>query len=165
MIRYFFHKRRLLLYSVLSLGLAAFFVCLTGEKEDMKLFFLFFTELWFLRLTDDRTDYEKDLVLGKMQLKKGQLRTLIVLFAALFLCLNLLFFGSGGIFGAGLLILISLKDKSVYLPTLIGFVSGVYYIGQTIPLKETGWKEGLFLLALFCFSIGYGMRKRERDDG
>ena len=92
-IRYFFYKKRLFIYIGFSLGLALIFTYFTKETETLRLFFLFLIELWFLRFTDDWTDYEKDIALGKIQLRKEMLRVLIILFAVLFLGLNLLFFG------------------------------------------------------------------------
>ncbi len=152
------------IYIGFSLGLALLFTYFAKETEALRLFFLFLIELWFLRFTDDWTDYEKDTALGKIQLKKEMLRVLIILFAVLFLGLNLLFFGICGLFSLGILLLIFYKETLTCIPQIIGFVSGIYYMSLTVPLKEIGLEEGLFLMVLLVFSVGFGIRKRKKYD-
>ena len=164
MIRYFFYKKRLFIYIGFSLGLALFFTYFAKETEALRLFFLFLIEFWFLRFTDDWTDYEKDIALGKIQLKKEMLRVLIILFAVLFLGLNLLFFGVCGLFSLGILLLIFYKETLTFIPPIIVLVSGIYYMSLTVPLREIGWEEGLFLMVLLGFSVGFGIRKRKKYD-
>ena len=163
-IRYFFYKKRLFIYIGFSLVLALLFTYFAKETEALRLFFLFLIEFWFLRFTDDWTDYEKDIALGKIQLKKEMLRVLIILFAVLFLGLNLLFFGIYGLFSLGILLLIFYKETLTCIQTIIGIVSGIYYMSLTVPLKEIGLEEGLFLIALLGFSVGFGIRKRKKYD-
>ena len=164
LIRYFFYKKRLFIYIGFSLVLALLFTYFAKETEALRLFFLFLIELWFLRFTDDWTDYEKDIALGKIQLKKEMLRVLIILFAVLFLGLNLLFFGICGLFSLGILLLIFYKETLTFIPPIIGLVSGIYYMSLTVPLKEIGLEEGLFLMVLLVFSVGFGIRKRKKYD-
>ena len=45
-IRYFLYKKRLFIYSLASLILGIVFVSFTGEIKELRLFFLFFTELF-----------------------------------------------------------------------------------------------------------------------
>lgn len=162
--RYFFYKKRVFLYLGLSLGLSVLFWAITQKKEAMRLFLLFFTQIWFLRLSDDLSDYEKDLAMGKLQLQKEKLTALFLIFALAFMGLNLFFFKSAGLIGMGLLLFIHLKEKSCIFPPLIAPITGIYYMGNLMPLMEMGWKEGLFLFALFLISVGFGMRKRKKDD-
>ena len=164
LIRYFFYKKRLFIYIGFSLVLALIFTYFTKETEALQLFFLFLIELWFLRFTDDWTDYEKDIALGKIQLRKEMLRVFIILFAVLFLGLNLLFFGICGLFSLGILLLIFYKETLTCISPIIGLVSGIYYMSLTVPLKEIGLEEGLFLMVLLVFSVGFGIRKRKKYD-
>ena len=164
MIRYFFYKKRLFIYIGFSFGLALIFTYFTKETETLRLFFLFLIELWFLRFTDDWTDYEKDTALGKIQLRKEMLRVLIILFAVLFLGLNLLFFRVFGLFSLGILLMIFYKETLTFIPPIIGLVSVIYYMSLTVPLKEIGLEEGLFLIILLGFSVGFGIRKRKKYD-
>ena len=160
MIRYFFYKKRLFIYIGFSLGLALIFTYFAKETEALRLFFLFLIELWFLRFTDDWTDYEKDIALGKIQLRKEMLRLFIILFAVLFLGLNLLFFGVCGLFSLGILLLIFYKETLTFIPPIIVLVSGIYYMSLTVPLREIG----LFLMVLLVFSVRFGIRKRGKYD-
>ena len=164
MIRYFFYKKRLFIYIGFSLGLALIFTYFTKETETLRLFFLFLIEFWFLRFTDDWTDYEKDIALGKIQLRKEMLRLFIILFAVLFLGLNLLFFGVCGLFSLGILLLIFYKETLTFIPPIIVLVSGIYYMSLTVPLREIGLEEGLFLMVLLFSSVGFGIRKRGKYD-
>ena len=144
--------------------MALLFAYFVNETEALRLFFLFLIEFWFLRFTDDWTDYEKDIAQGKIQLKKEMLRVLIILFAVLFLGLNLLFFGICGLFSLGILLLIFYKETLTCIPPIIGLVSGIYYMSLIIPLREIGLEEGLFLMVLLGFSVGFGIRKRKKYD-
>ena len=163
-IRYFLYKKRLFIYSLASLILAFVFVSFTGEIKELRLFFLFFTELFFIRFMDDSTDYEKDAKTGKMQLSKKALRILIILTDTLFLVLNLLCFGIGGLCSVGIIFLIIIKEASPVIPALIAPVSGIYYIYFTVSVEKSGIKEGMFLAALICFSVWFSLRKRRKDD-
>ena len=163
-IRYFLYKKRLFIYSLASLILALVFVSFTGEIKELKLFFLFFTELFFIRFMDDSADYEKDAKTGKMQLSKKTLRILIVLTAPLFLVLNLLYFGIGGLCSVGIIFLIIIKEASPVIPALIAPVSGIYYIDFAVSAGKSDIKEGMFLAALICFSVWFSLRKRRKDD-
>lgn len=162
--RYFFYKKRAFLYLGLALGLSVLFWSVTQKKEAMQLFFLFFTQIWFLRLSDDLSDYEKDLAMGKMQLQKEKLTALLLIFALGFMGLNLFFFKIAGLIGMGLLLLIQLKERASIFAPLIAPISGIYYMGNLMSLIEMGWKEVLFLFALFLISVGFGIRKRKKDD-
>ena len=144
LIRYFFYKKRLFIYIGFSLVLALLFTYFAKETEALRLFFLFLIELWFLRFTDDWTDYEKDIVM--------------------FLGLNLLFFGICGLFSLGILLLIFYKETLTCIPPIIGLVSGIYYMSLTVPLREIGLEEGLFLMVLLFSSVGFGIRKRKKYD-
>lgn len=161
---YFLYKKRLLIYLVLAFVLALPFVFLIGLREGLGVFILIFTELWFLRLTDDRSDYEKDRALRKKQLSRTKLQNLIILCASLYMTLNILFVGYYGFWALGLLILILVKERSALLPPLIGPASGVYYLSSFISFESMGWKEGLFLALIFGMSIGYAKVKRKKDD-
>ena len=163
-IRYFLYKKRLFIYSFASLMLALVFVYFTGEMKLLRLFFIFFTELFFIRFMDDSADYEKDEKTGKMQLSKKALRILIILTDTLFLVLNLLCFGIGGLCSVGIIFLIIIKEASPVIPALIAPVSGIYYIYFTVSVEESGIKEGMFLAALICFSVWFSLRKRRKDD-
>ena len=163
-IRYFLYKKRLFIYSFASLILALVFVYFTGEMKSLRLFFLFFTELFFIRFVDDSADYEKDAKSGKMQLSKKELRILIILTSLLFLVLNLLYFGIGGLFSVGIIFLIIIKEASPFIPALIAPVSGIYYIYFAVSVEESGIKEGVFLAVLICFSLWFSLRKRRKDD-
>ena len=163
-IRYFLYKKRLFIYSLASLILALIFVSFTGEIKELRLFFLFFTELFFIRFMDDSADYEKDAKTGKMQLSKKALRILIILTAPLFLVLNLLYFDIGGLCSAGIIFLIIIKEASPVIPALIAPVSGIYYIYFAVSVEESGIKEGMFLAVLICFSLWFSLRKRRKDD-
>ena len=144
--------------------MALLFAYFAKETKALRLFFLFLIELWFLRFTDDWTDYEKDIALGKIQLRKEMLRALIIIFAALFLGVNFLFFGVFGLFSLGILLLIFYKETLTCIPPIIGLVSGIYYMSLTVPLREIGWEEGLFLMVLLVFSVGFGIRKKKKYD-
>ena len=163
-IRYFLYKKRLFIYSFASLMLALVFVSFTGKIKELRLFFLFFTELFFIRFMDDSADYEKDAKTGKMQLSKKALRILIILTDTLFLVLNLLCFGIGGLCSVGIIFLIIIKEASPVIPALIAPVSGIYYIYFTVSVEKSGIKEGLFLAALICFSTWFSLGKRRKDD-
>lgn len=163
-IRYFLYKKRLFIYSLASLILALVFVSFTGEIKELRLFFLFFTELFFIRFMDDSADYEKDAKTGKMQLSKKALRILIILTAPLFLVLNLLYFGIAGLCSMGIIFLIIIKEALPFIPVLIAPVSGIYYIYFAVSVEESGIKEGMFLAVLICFSIWFSLRKRRKDD-
>lgn len=163
-IRYFLYKKRLFIYSLASLILALVFVSFTGEIKELRLFFLFFTELFFIRFMDDNADYEKDAKTGKMQLSKKALRILIILTALLFMVLNLLYFGIAGLFSVGIIFLIIIKEASPFIPALIAPVSGIYYIYFAVSVEESGIKEGMFLAVLICFSLWFSLRKRRKDD-
>lgn len=163
-IRYFLYKKRLFIYSLASLILALVFVSFTGEIKELRLFFLFFTELFFIRFMDDSADYEKDEKTGKIQLSKKALRILIILTAPLFLVLNLLYFDIGGLCSVGIIFLIIIKEASPFIPALIAPVSGIYYIYFAVSVEESGIKEGMFLAALICFSIWFSLGKRRKDD-
>lgn len=159
---YFLYKKRLFLYLFLSLLLALPFLCFTEPGRIPQLFVLILLELLLIRSVDDWTDYETDRKAGKMQVQKAVLRTFMLLFTALYLGLNLLFFGLYGLSGLLLLLLILCKDACRFLPPSIGFFSGLFYIAMTVPMREIGWQEGLFLLFLLCASVGYGVRKRKK---
>lgn len=161
---YFLYKKRLFLYLFLSLLLALPFLCFTEPGRIPQLFVLILLELFLLRLVDDWTDYETDREAGKMQVKKDRLRTLIFLFTALYLGLNLLFFGLYGFLGIFLLVLIFFKEACRFLPPAIGFLSGLFYLSMTVPIREIGWEESLFLFILLFVSVIYGIRKRKKDD-
>ena len=163
-IRYFLYKKRLFIYSLASLILALFFVSFTGEMKSLELFFLFFTELFFIRFMDDSADYEKDARSGKMQLSKKALRILIVLTAPLFMVLNLLYFGIGGLCSVGIIFLIIIKEALPFISALIAPASGIYYIYFAVSAEESGLKEGVFLAALICFSVWFSAKKRRKDD-
>ena len=163
-IRYFLYKKRLFIYSLASLILAFVFVSFTGEIKELRLFFLFFTELFFIRFMDDSADYEKDVKTGKMQLSKKTLRILIILTAPLFLVFNLLYLGIGGLCSVGIIFLIIIKEASPFIPALIAPVSGIYYIYFAVSVEESGIKEGVFLAALICFSVWFSAKKRRKDD-
>ena len=163
-IRYFLYKKRLFIYSLASLILAFVFVSFTGEIKELRLFFLFFTELFFIRFMDDSADYEKDVKTGKMQLSKKALRILIILTVPLFLVLNLLSFGIGGLCSVGIIFLIIIKEALPVIPALIAPVSGIYYIYFAVSVEESGIKEGMFLAALICFSVWFSLGKRRKDD-
>ena len=163
-IRYFLYKKRLFIYSLASLILALVFVSFTGEIKELRLFFLFFTELFFIRFMDDSADYEKDAKTGKMQLSKKALRILIILTVPLFLVLNFLYFGIGGLCSVGIIFLIIIKEASPFIPALIAPVSGIYYIYFAVSVEESGIKEGMFLAVLICFSLWFSLRKRRKDD-
>lgn len=163
-IRYFLYKKRLFIYSLASLILALVFVSFTGEIKELRLFFLFFIELFFIRFMDDSADYEKDAKTGKMQLSKKALRILIILTATLFLVLNLLHFGIAGLCSVGIIFLIIIKEASPVIPALIAPVSGIYYIYFAVSVEESGIKEGVFLAALICFSVWFSLGKRRKDD-
>ena len=163
-IRYFLYKKRLFIYSLASLMLALVFVSFTGEIKELRLFFLFFTELFFIRFMDDSADYEKDAKTGKMQLSKKSLRILIILTVPLFLVLNLLCFGIGGLCSVGIIFLIIIKEASPVIPALIAPVSGIYYIYFAVSVEESGIKEEMFLAVLICFSLWFSLRKRRKDD-
>ena len=163
-IRYFLYKKRLFIYSLASLILGIVFVSFTGEIKELRLFFLFFTELFFIRFMDDSADYEKDEKTGKMQLSKKALRILIILTAPLFLVLNLLYFDIGGLCSVGIIFLIIIKEASPFIPALIAPVSGIYYIYFAVSVEESGIKEGMFLAVLICFSLWFSLRKRRKDD-
>ena len=163
-IRYFLYKKRLFIYSLASLILALVFVSFTGEIKELRLFFLFFTELFFIRFMDDSADYEKDEKTGKMQLSKKALRILIILTALLLVVLNLLCFGIGGLCSVGIIFLIIIKEASPFIPALIAPVSGIYYIYFAVSVEESGIKEGMFLAALICFSVWFSLGKRRKDD-
>ena len=163
-IRYFLYKKRLFIYSVTSLILALVFVSFTGEIKELRLFFLFFTELFFIRFMDDSADYEKDVKTGKMQLSKKALRILIILTAPLFLVLNLLYFDIAGLCSMGIIFLIIIKEASPFIPALIAPVSGIYYIYFAVSVEESGIKEGMFLAALICCSVWFSLGKRRKDD-
>lgn len=163
-IRYFLYKKRLFIYSLASLILALVFVSFTGEIKELRLFFLFFTELFFIRFMDDSADYEKDAKIGKMQLSKKALRILIILTALLFVVLNLLHFGIAGLCSVGIIFLIIIKEASPVIPALIAPVSGIYYIYFAVSVEESGIKEGMFLAVLICFSLWFSLRKRRKDD-
>ena len=163
-IRYFLYKKRLFIYSLASLILGIVFVSFTGEIKELRLFFLFFTELFFIRFMDDSADYEKDEKTGKMQLSKKALRILIILTAPLFLVLNLLYFDIGGLCSVGIIFLIIIKEASPFIPALIAPVSGIYYIYFAVSVEESGIKEGMFLAALICFSVWFSLGKRRKDD-
>ena len=163
-IRYFLYKKRLFIYSFASLILALVFVSFTGEIKELRLFFLFFTELFFIRFMDDSADYEKDAKTGKMQLSMKVLRILIILTVPLFLVLNLLYFGIGGLCSAGIIFLIIIKEASPVIPVLIAPVSGIYYIYFAVSARKSGIKEGVFLAALICFSVWFSLGKRRKDD-
>ena len=92
------------------------------------------------------------------------LRALIIIFAALFLGVNFLFFGVFGLFSLGILLLIFYKETLTCIPPIIGLVSGIYYMSLTVPLREIGWEEGLFLMVLLVFSVGFGIRKKKKYD-
>jgi len=34
----------------------------------------------------------------------------------------------------------------------------------TVPLREIDWEEGLFLMFLLVFSVGFGIRERKKYD-
>ena len=87
-----------------------------------------------------------------------------MIFAVLFLGLNLLFFGVFGLLSLGILLLIFYKETLTCIPPIIGLVSGIYYMSLTVPLKEIGLEEGLFLMVLLGFSGGFGIRKRKKYD-
>ena len=144
--------------------LALVFVYFTGEMKLLRLFFIFFTELFFIRFMDDSADYEKDEKTGKMQLSKKALRILIILTALLFMVLNLLYFGIGGLCSVGIIFLIIIKEASPFIPALIAPVSGIYYIYFAVSVEESGIKEGMFLAVLICFSLWFSLRKRRKDD-
>lgn len=163
-IRYFLYKKRLFIYSLASLILALVFVSFTGEIKELRLFFLFFIELFFIRFMDDSADYEKDAKTGKMQISKKALRILIILTALLFLVPNLLYFGIGGLCSMGIIFLIIIKEALPFIPVLIAPVSGIYYIYFAVSVEESGIKEGMFLAVLICFSIWFSLRKRRKDD-
>ena len=163
-IRYFLYKKRLFIYSLASLILALVFVSFTGEIKELRLFFLFFTELFFIRFMDDSADYEKDAKIGKMQLSKKALRILIILTALLFVVLNLLYFGIGGLCSVGIIFLIIIKEASPVIPALIAPVSGIYYIYFAVSVEKSGIKEGMILAALICFSAWFSLGKRRKDD-
>ena len=163
-IRYFLYKKRLFIYSLASLILALVFVSFTGEIKELRLFFLFFTELFFIRFMDDSADYEKDANTGKMQLSKKALRILIILTVPLFLVLNFLYFGIGGLCSVGIIFLIIIKEALPFIPALIAPVSGIYYIYFAVSVEESGIKEGMFLAVLICFSIWFSLGKRRKDD-
>ena len=163
-ISYFLYKKRLFIYSFASLMLALVFVYFTGEMKLLRLFFIFFTELFFIRFMDDSADYEKDEKTGKMQLSKKALRILIILTVPLFLVLNLLYFGIGGLCSVGIIFLIIIKEASPVIPVLIAPVSGIYYIYFAVSVEESGIKEGMFLAVLICFSVWFSLRKRRKDD-
>ena len=163
-IRYFLYKKRLFIYSLASLILALVFVSFTGEIKELRLFFLFFTEMFFIRFMDDSADYEKDAKTGKMQLSKKALRILIILTVPLFLVLNFLYFGIGGLCSVGIIFLIIIKEASPFIPALIAPVSGIYYIYFAVSVEESGIKEGMFLAVLICFSIWFSLGKRRKDD-
>ena len=163
-ISYFLYKKRLFIYSFASLMLALVFVYFTEEMKALRLFFLFFTELFFIRFMDDSADYEKDAKIGKMQLSKKALRILIILTALLFVVLNLLYFGIAGLCSAGIIFLIIIKEASPVIPVLIAPVSGIYYIYFAVSVEESGIKEGMFLAVLICFSLWFSLRKRRKDD-
>ena len=163
-ISYFLYKKRLFIYSFASLMLALVFVYFTEEMKALRLFFLFFTELFFIRFMDDSADYEKDAKIGKMQLSKKALRILIILTALLFVVLNLLYFGIAGLCSAGIIFLIIIKEASPVIPVLIAPVSGIYYIYFAVSVKESGLKEEMFLAVLICFSLWFSLRKRRKDD-
>ena len=163
-IRYFLYKKRLFIYSLASLILALVFVSFTGEIKELRLFFLFFTELFFIRFMDDSADYEKDAKIGKMQLSKKALRILIILTALLLVVLNLLCFGIGGLCSVGIIFLVIIKEASPVIPALIAPVSGIYYIYFAVSVEESGIKEGMFLAVLICFSLWFSLRKRRKDD-
>jgi hypothetical protein len=163
-IRYFLYKKRLFIYSLASLILALVFVSFTGEIKELRLFFIFFTELFFIRFMDDSADYEKDAKIGKMQLSKKALRILIILTALLLVVLNLLCFGIGGLCSVGIIFLIIIKEASPVIPALIAPVSGIYYIYFAVSAEKSGIKEGMFLAVLICFSAWFSLRKRRKDD-
>ena len=163
-IRYFLYKKRLFIYSFASLILALVFVSFTGEIKELRLFFLFFIELFFIRFMDDSADYEKDAKTGKMQISKKALRILIILTVPLFLVLNFLYFGIGGLCSVGIIFLIIIKEASPFIPALIAPVSGIYYIYFAVSVEESGIKEGMFLAVLICFSIWFSLGKRRKDD-
>ena len=163
-IRYFLYKKRLFIYSLASLILALVFVSFTGEIKELRLFFLFFIELFFIRFMDDSADYEKDEKTGKMQLSKKALRILIILTALLLVVLNLLCFGIGGLCSVGIIFLIIIKEASPFIPALIAPVSGIYYIYYAVSVEESGIQEGMFLAALICFSVWFSLGKRRKDD-
>ena len=163
-IRYFLYKKRLFIYSFASIILALVFVSFTGEIKELRLFFIFFTELFFIRFMDDSADYEKDAKIGKMQLSKKALRILIILTALLLVVLNLLCFGIGGLCSVGIIFLIIIKEASPVIPALIAPVSGIYYIYFAVSAEKSGIKEGMFLAVLICFSAWFSLRKRRKDD-
>ena len=163
-IRYFLYKKRLFIYSLASLILALVFMSFTGEIKELRLFFIFFTELFFIRFMDDSADYEKDAKIGKMQLSKKALRILIILTALLLVVLNLLCFGIGGLCSVGIIFLIIIKEASPVIPALIAPVSGIYYIYFAVSAEKSGIKEGMFLAVLICFSAWFSLRKRRKDD-
>ena len=163
-IRYFLYKKRLFIYSLASLILALVFVYFTEEMKALRLFFLFFTELFFIRFMDDSADYEKDARSGKMQLSKKALSILVILTVLLFMVLNLLYFGIGGLCSAGIIFLIIIKEALPFIPALIAPVSGIYYIYFAVSAEKSGIKEGVFLAVLICFSVWFSVKKRRKDD-
>ena len=60
--------------------------------------------------------------------------------------------------------LIFYKETLTFIPPIIGLVSGIYYMSLTVPLREIGLEEGLFLIILLGFSVGFGIRKRKKYD-
>ena len=60
--------------------------------------------------------------------------------------------------------LIFYKGTLTCIPPIIGLTSGIYYMSLTVPLREIGLEEGLFLMVLLGFSVGFGIRKRKKYD-
>lgn len=158
---YFFYKKRLLLYVVLAFVLSLPFFLFTGLKQTVGIFYLIFLELWLMRLTDDRTDYEKDGKLGRRQPTKEMLGLLIILFASVYTASNIILFGMMGFLSFVILSLILVKESSALIPPMLGPASGLYYLINLVPLELMSWREGLFLVVILVLALGYGIKKRK----
>lgn len=158
---YFFYKKRLLLYVVLAFVLSLPFFLFTGLKQTVGIFYLIFLELWLMRLTDDRTDYEKDGKLGRRQPTKEMLGLLIILFASVYTASNIILFGMMGFLSFVILSLILVKESSTLIPPMLGPASGLYYLINLVPLELMSWREGLFLVVILVLALGYGIKKRK----
>lgn len=161
-VRYFFYKGRFLLYLVLAILLSLLLGFFVGFGEIVALSILLFLELCLLRLVDDRADYEGDAKRGRKQLPKSRLGVLIILFSSCFTALNVILFGSGGVWSLALLMLILWKEKSYSIPPLIGVISAVYYLSRYKSHTSFSWREGLFLTLIFSLSAAYAMKKRKK---
>lgn len=177
---YFLYKGRLFIYALLALFLSS--VISAAASSRCELFVLpIWLQLLLARTLDDFFDYEKDarrsvrgmngeggrgICFGNSRygLDRRGLRRLCLVTSLLYVGVNLLIYGAGGLFCLLIVLWMLLEERVSWLQSGAGAVSGAYYLSRVRSLSEFGLREFVFLAGLVLLSLVFGIWKRKRRD-